>query len=234
MFKKLGERNRDLGNRGVVIILVGIAVLSAVFSALMRGGLDKNWWADVSQGLVTEMAGAVATFWLINLIFEGRRQREQKTETVGEHKAALIRKMRSSIKEDVIRAVEELSENGWLHDGSLREQNLEYVDLRDVNLWRANLQEANLRFTNLQKVHLELANLRGANMALAQLQGASLVDADLQGAHLAGEQFDEHTFLPDASLYSRSSDIRRFTDPNHPQFWRSSNPHSPAYRGNDT
>jgi len=25
--------------------------------------------------------------------------------------------------------------------------------------------------------------------------------------------------------------LARFTDPNHPDFWRSDNPHSPAYRG---
>lgn len=184
MFKKLGERNRDLGNRGVVLILIGIAGLSAIFSALMRGGLDNNWWADVSQGLVTEMAGAIATFWLINLIFEGRRQREQKSEAIAERKAALIRQMGSRINEEAIRAVEELRAQGWLEDGSLRGANLYGSNLQGADLHRANLQRVDLGRANLKNVGLSEANLQNASCSGAILTGANLWSANLQGIDL--------------------------------------------------
>ena len=85
------------------------------------------------------------------------------------------------------------------------------------NRWRAenpvipNLQEADLRGANLQE-----ANLWGAN---------------LQGADLGGATFDENTMLPDGTKWTPGTDMGRFTDREHPDFWRSDDPASPAYRG---
>lgn len=254
MFKKLRERNRDLGNRGVVLILIGIAGLSTIFSALMRGGLDNNWWADVSQGLVTEMAGAIATFWLINLIFEGRRQREQKSEAIAERKAALIRQMRSSINEEAIRAVEEMRSHGWLTDGSLHKANLMVANLQGAVLFNANLQAADFQNANLQKTNLRVANLQGANLRVANLQGADLRVANLQGANLRAANLQEtnlrdsnlqgtdledvnldtSTTLPDGTKWTLETDMTHFTDHEHPNFWRSDYPTTSAYRGKDT
>jgi hypothetical protein len=60
------------------------------------------------------------------------------------------------------------------------------------------------------------------------LGGASLHSSSLQNA-----EFDEDTKLPDETIWTPDTDMARFTDPNHPDFWRSDDPNSPAYRGKD-
>ena len=110
------------------------------------------------------------------------------------------------------------------------------------NRWRAenpvipNLQEADLRGANLQEAILWLANLQEANLRVANLQeanlwGTNLWGANLQGADLGGATFDENTMLPDGTKWTPGTDMARFTDSGHPDFWRSDDTQSPAYRG---
>jgi hypothetical protein len=58
-----------------------------------------------------------------------------------------------------------------------------------------------------------------------------LSGANLQGADLTGAKFDENTTLPDGTKWTPDTDMTRFTDPEHPEFWRSDIKWSPAYRG---
>jgi hypothetical protein len=39
---------------------------------------------------------------------------------------------------------------------------------------------------------------------------------------------DETVTLPDGTNWTSDTDMMRFTDPAHPQFWRSDEPNSPA------
>lgn len=115
--------------------------------------------------------------------------------------------------------------------------NLEGADLRAMNLGVAfgekpvDLSGANLRQANLGGVNLWGVNLAGADLLDAGLQGANLRDANLAGADLRGTQFNERTTLPDDSAWVEGTDLTRFTDPGHPDFWRSEDPESPAYDG---
>jgi hypothetical protein len=59
---------------------------------------------------------------------------------------------------------------------------------------------------------------------------ANLKESNLLGVNLEGTRFDETTILPDGTHWIPETDMRRFTDPNHPNFWRSDDPRSPAYR----
>jgi len=71
---------------------------------------------------------------------------------------------------------------------------------------------------SLLRQHLSKANLRDAN-----LQGCSLEDAEV----------DAETVLPDNTYYQPQlglEQMRRFTHPQHPDFWRSDNQVSPARR----
>lgn len=147
-------------------------------------------------------------------------------------------------------------ENGLLKGADLGKANLQNVDLssanlRSTHLSEANLQEANLRGAQLQRSALVATNFRDANLAEVNLRGAWLLDADLQnanltlswlegasfnradlqGAILAGADFSEVTRLPDGTYWTPGTDMSRFTDPKHPDFWRSDNQFSPAYRG---
>ena len=51
------------------------------------------------------------------------------------------------------------------------------------------------------------------------LYDGSLQGADLLGANLQGARFD-YTTLPDGTKWIPDTDMTRFTDPDHPDFWR--------------
>jgi Pentapeptide repeats (8 copies) len=129
-----------------------------------------------------------------------------------------------------------------LQGAKLLETNLDtalliHANLEDAYLPRANLQGSFLSAANLQRANLTEANLQDAWMLKANLKGAFLTRANLQGTVLSGflqAEFDYGTVLPDGSRWTPERDIREFTDPTHPKFWRSDKQTSPAYRGNAT
>jgi hypothetical protein len=114
--------------------------------------------------------------------------------------------------------------------------NLSRSDLSDVNLEGAELISSNLAGANLLKANLEGANLENANLCGAML-GLSTQDylsyfntsdseaLDVETAEQVASagafmpRFSRETTLPDGSKWTPKSDLRRFTDPNHPDFW---------------
>jgi uncharacterized protein YjbI with pentapeptide repeats len=78
----------------------------------------------------------------------------------------------------------------------------------------ANLQGAKLEYANLRKAELEGAHLEGAELDYANLQGA-----ELAGAHLEDARFEHSTTMPDGARWTPETDVSRFTDPEHPDFW---------------
>lgn len=116
-----------------------------------------------------------------------------------------------------------------LGESNLQDADLRFTRLLDANLGHADLQGAELRSTNLQyaalfRANLQDATLNGANLqhaalTKANLQAASLVLASLQNAHLNGAEFNEQTTLPDGTNWTPETDMERFTDPKHPDFW---------------
>lgn len=70
-----------------------------------------------------------------------------------------------------------------------------------------------------------------ADLTNANLSGTDLRDANLENANLAGVLMDKQTVLPHGRAWRVGQDLSRFRDPNHPEFWRSDDPNSPAYRG---
>jgi len=223
---------------GVLLILIVVGLVSSLGTAWRTGD-----WEGLFLNLGTEMLGAVATYVLLELFIGGRERREAK-------KAALIAQMGSSVKDVAVAAAEELARHGWLYDGSLQGANLMEANLQGASLnnaklggvrltwanlrWAnlgganlqgailtgANLQEADLFEANLQGVNLWVTNLQEANLDTADLQGASLQKANLQGANLEGASFDENTRLPDGTKWTPDTDMARFTDPDHPDFWQ--------------
>lgn len=131
-------------------------------------------------------------------------------------------------------------EDAKLWEADLQGVNLQWAKLKRANLNRVNLVGANLMQANLQAAKLSGADLRQVNMVEAKLyrvnfSGAQLDHADLTGAHLEGAKLenaslasailtkaylDELTTLPDGSKWSADADLARFTDPQHPHFWR--------------
>lgn len=120
--------------------------------------------------------------------------------------------------------------SAWLHNALLQEASLRKAVLFKADLTQANLTNADLRFANLNSAFLQKANLEGtalqhtnlvsANMRQAILKGADLYYADLRDTLLEEAKFDERTTLPDGTQWEPDTDMTRFTNPYHLNFWQ--------------
>ena len=234
--------------RKVAIVLAGVAVLVALLGSLAQHGLITipqlvlDLWGNFSS----ELAGIVITVWVIDTL--------NRRRSIAEEKEDLILQMGSPDNAFALEAVRKLRARGWLDNGSLRKASLDKADLRgaelsyadlegvhltgarltDARLYGAKLKSAMLADANLGGAILIKTDLEGANLAAANLQSTDMRGANLSGAIIVGKrdelQFDQNTILPDESFWTAKIDnLARFTDPNHPNFWRSVDPNSPAH-----
>jgi len=112
-----------------------------------------------------------------------------------------------------------------LEDADLVNANLSGAFLIQANLSRTSLFGANLLRVNLRKANLLRVNLRKVNLSGANLTGATLEEVDLRWANLAEANFMDTIWgtaclLPDETLWTSDTDMSRYTDPNHPDFWQ--------------
>jgi uncharacterized protein YjbI with pentapeptide repeats len=107
--------------------------------------------------------------------------------------------------------------------------NLNGASMHRVNLSRANMVSANLNGANMINANLSSATMWNANLRGAKMGGANLSDADIWAAH-----FYKQTQLPDETYWTAETDMTRFTNPDHPQFWRSDIPTSLTYQGKES
>ncbi len=107
-----------------------------------------------------------------------------------------------------------------LRESDLGGADLSGADLSEADLISADLNGANLSGADLKRAFLMEANLGGADLSGADLRGASLISANLNGADLSNALIDEFTTLPDGNRFQENhSDLERFTNPDHPNFW---------------
>lgn len=120
---------------------------------------------------------------------------------------------------------------------SLVGADLSGADLSGLNLVGANLMETNLRLVNLKGARLSDVDLRGADLTDANLEDVALglVVGRARIGHdaLRETKLDGATILPDGRLYDEAlgnDQLTRFTRQESEDFWRSTNPESPAYK----
>ncbi|MEM9953185.1 MAG: pentapeptide repeat-containing protein [Chloroflexota bacterium] len=204
----------------------------------------SHWWSDYWQGISTEFFGAVVTTVLLGLgvlIFE-------QYQDIQNRKAELILQMGSDERVWAIEAVRQLDVEGWLSDGALNNAILWNADLTNADLRLADLTNANLygvNFTNARSNNANFMNayLDAANFTNADLDDANFTNADLlfanftnayldaanfMNANLRLADFNETIILPDGTNWTPDTDMARFTDPTHPNFWNPCVEVSPA------
>lgn len=106
----------------------------------------------------------------------------------------------------------------------LNRSSLRGMDLSGMKLQGAKITGCDFRQSNLTNADLGEAQLNGVHLA-----GANLRDADLEGVVLKAVKFNKKTILPDGSAWNKEADLERFTNPEHPEFWRSPSETSPAF-----
>lgn len=92
--------------------------------------------------------------------------------------------------------------------------NLQTAELNSVDARGANFHEAKFYRAACNRSGFQHADFTGAHM-----EGAKLHNADLRGALFTRAFFDETTIMPDKQPWTAETDLRRFTDPDHPQFY---------------
>jgi hypothetical protein len=171
----------------------------------------RSWWADWEQGMSTEMTGALIATVLFGLAIGYLDERDTKSTLQREvTRANLIYDMGSQDNREALHAVERLRAQGWLANSTLKDKLFVRANLRD-----ADLNGAYLRGASFEKAMLIGADLRGAN-----LFGTVFTGADLSNARLDGALYNEKTVLPDGTFWTPAVDMARFTQPDHPDFWR--------------
>lgn len=201
----------ESGAEGLRWLVLAVLIIAAIGLALVATLAGEQTWHAAVLNLATELAGAAATYLLLQQL-AGQRARKE----------TLIAQAANDVRGVSIPAVEELRRRGWLTDGSLQgallayanlqgaylseadleRANLTHADLEGANLWWSRLEEANLQAANLRRVGLGDADLQGADLTGANLEGADLAFTRLQGAVVTAAQLAqaaslEGTVLPD-------------------------------------
>lgn len=114
--------------KGVLVGLGAVALLFLALGVLPIGDYLKGLFLNLG----TELVGAAATYYVLDLLIGSRAEGEGK-------KAALIAQLGSRVHDVAVAAAEELRQYGWLYDGSLREANLPFANLEGANLSHAGI-----------------------------------------------------------------------------------------------
>jgi hypothetical protein len=204
MFTRLKAQFSDLKNWQVLTILFVLFSGGSLWSLGINLRSDHANFAEWGESWLQNFSTEMFGAFLTFMLLTlivGTRQEKQR----------LIRQLGSRVNSLAQQAAEDLRAYGCITDGSLRGKGFQKAHLEETKLWEADLQDADFFGARLQRADLWAANLQGVNFEYAE--------------------FDEATNLPDGSHWTPDTDMSRFTDPTHPDFWRSDDPHSPAYRG---
>lgn len=226
MIRRL-KRAEPVQKLGLGLLIIAAAV-TIIGSLDQHPGLNpfefiKKTFDDFYSNVGTELASIAITVLIIDRM---HRIRDDQNE-----REALILQMGSPDHSFAIEAVRMLAAQNWLKNGELKSAhlvhaNLEGVNLQDVPLPNARLALANLRHAKLTRADLKCAYLKGADLQSAclrgtDLRGANLNDVNLIDAHLDDETLlDTETILPDCTYWEEGTDISRYTNPKHPDFWQ--------------
>ncbi|MEZ4671885.1 MAG: pentapeptide repeat-containing protein [Anaerolineae bacterium] len=211
-----------------VFLLVLAAVITLIGALDLHPGLDplhfiQKLLDDLYANVGTELASVALAVLIIDSLHD-RRSDENEREK-------LVLQMGSPDNAFAIEAVRMLAARDWLKHGTLKAAHLSHANLEGANLQqtmlfgvrlglanlcRAKLNEANLECAYLQNAILAQADLRGADLSGANLNGADMSSAKLD----ANTVFSPETILPDLTYWTPNTDMRRFTDSRHPDFWQ--------------
>ncbi len=119
-----------------------------------------------------------------------------------------------------------------LQNTDLRQTDWMNTDFADAILWGCNLTRAIIHRCNLQNVSLWGANLTEVELQECNLENAIFVDTDLsrsvflkvnlENALFENAKFDSGTILPDSGYGQAEAELNRYTDSEHPDFYRPS------------
>lgn len=171
----------------ILAVLIAVAIGMAAVQIIR----DSMTIDEAVNSLSTELFGAAATFYALELVIRPKKQAEDNAA----RKQQLIRDMGSPVRNETQIAIAALRKEGWLYDGSMQMADLTNANLRRSDLTYSNLQDVAFGNANLKETKLGYANLQGANLIGAQLEAADFELANLTGADLSHAHLEKASFL---------------------------------------
>lgn len=165
----------------VAFIILIIGILYYFIGDLLS---NCEGWYFFYKDIHTELIGIGITVLIISSATNYSQKQIKNSQKA-------IERLKSPSKEVAKEAVNELSNEGWLYDGSVSGSPIQHAYLAGADLSYANLSSADITNGDLSGSTLNKTNLRGAN-----LRGADLSNANLEGADLAGAKYDKFTKWP--------------------------------------
>jgi hypothetical protein len=234
--------------RNTIPLSIGLALVAGLGLSVGAAWLT-GYCQGLVLNLGTEVIGAVATYLLFAWLIGRRELKRDLIARMGSrvHDVAIaaVEELRRYgwLTDGSLRGA--ILVGAKLEGAILVEANLEHAHLggadlrgaflRGANLQRALLVEAHLHHANLTFANLQKADLQKADLGIANLQNADLTEANLKGALLSGTNlegailrqanleevdYNPHVTLPDGTKWTPDTDMARFTDPDHSDFWR--------------
>ena len=114
-----------------------------------------------------------------------------------------------------------------MSDSLLRGSTFNVSSFENAVICHADFRNSRLRSCNFRGALLDSSDFENADLSKADLRGADLIGANLQNVEF-GEglnwkptvQMDENTILPDGHSWHEGIRLKRYTDPEHEDFWR--------------
>lgn len=237
-------------------LVFGSEILLLFFVLGLNSFNDTNSYL---MNIFTEGLSIGITVFIIDRFSTWRNQRDLYTLQVASQSNEMAKEAISWITyNSMLAETSSILTNGYFKfanwsDAVMWKANLEKANLEEAQLVRtrfadANLNNANLRWANCRQANFRDAKLQNSNLYGANLDGTRFLGSDLTGANLERATITKYTefyedkratrnkeytcILPDKKLWTQETDMTRFTDPDHPDFWRNEDdPESPAYRG---
>lgn len=207
------------------LLLIGYAILS------MLGLLEAGYRSDVMDFCSAFLLYTVIVFLADDYLFDPLHDRWQRlrdwlsiespqsqpvqAQTI-QHTSHYQHNQYEAIR--YLYDADTIIERQAVLDYMIEEDLLVKAKLRLMNLDHAYLIKANLAYANLDSTDLQDANLAGANLAKVNLCRANLANANLTLANLF-ETGLNGAILPDGTEWTFGTDMRRFTDPDHADYW---------------
>lgn len=119
-------------------------------------------------------------------------------------------------------------EKTHLMDANMLSVHAEETNFRGADMTGVNFKNAELAAANFEGTYLDAADFSGADLERANLKNASIYGAKMYWdisphnedyIQWSPARFDENTVLPNSMFWTPETDMRQFTDPNHPNFF---------------
>lgn len=220
---------RDLFDEENLIVLGPLALFATAMAIISLGfnfeSSFGDWLSSFTQGFATELVGGIMTYTLIDRVME---QRTELKQLINDMRSGSANKSRARAATEIVR-VQGYHANGvlsgmvlnrsYLCDANWPDANLMNTQFKRADMRRMNLRHAKLQDTDFTRADLSYSDLQFADLTHANLMAMDLSSVNLLGAKLDKAQFNDHTRLPDGTMWTPQTDMTRFTDDRHPNFY---------------